>query len=101
VQTLAWVLPPAAADAHLWVGGDGGAFRSTNNGALNTFAERNTGLGAFDVTTFAQARDADTVMIAASRSNGLLRRKSGETWEVMFHGPVGGVAIDPGDARYL
>jgi len=99
VQTLAWV--PAGGPTHLWVGSDGGVFRSTNNGAFGTFVERNTGLGAFDVTTFAQARDADAVMLAGTRSNGLLRRASGETWEVLLHGPIGGVAIDPADARRM
>jgi hypothetical protein len=97
VQAIQWVAP--VVPSHVWIGGDGGVFRSIDAGNANSYVERNTGLAAIEVTSFAQAADSDGVMIAGTRGTGLIRRRSGETWDVVRHGQVGSVAIDPGNPR--
>jgi hypothetical protein len=106
VQELVWqeempaVLPPGP--PRLWIGGEGGVFRSDAvPDPRGTFAPRNTGLTVVEARSLAQDGDDGAVMLLGTRASGVLRRLSGETWEVAVPGPAGCVAIDPRDGRTM
>ncbi len=91
----------AAATAHdgtdVWVGTDGGIFRSTSSGALGTFTHRNTGLAITEMTFLGQRVDTDALVYAGCQDNGNLRFWGEPTWYESPQGDGGGVAIDPND----
>ncbi len=91
----------AAGTAHdgtdVWVGTDGGIFRSTSSGALGTFSHRNTGLAITEMTFLGQRADTDALVYAGCQDNGNLRFWGEPTWYEAPQGDGGGVAIDPND----
>ncbi len=91
----------AAGTAHdgadVWVGTDGGVFRSTSSGALGTFSHRNTGLAITEMTFLGQRADTDALVYAGCQDNGNLRFWGEPTWYEAPQGDGGGVAIDPND----
>ncbi|MDB5354914.1 MAG: hypothetical protein JWN24_1367 [Phycisphaerales bacterium] len=91
----------AAGTAHdgsdVWVGTDGGIFRSTSSGALGTFSHRNTGLAITEMTFLGQRVDTDALVYAGCQDNGNLRFWGEPAWYEAPQGDGGGVAIDPND----
>jgi hypothetical protein len=92
-------IPHRASPIHdgtdVWVGTDGGVFRSTTSGALGTFLPRNTGLAITQMTYLAQREDTDAVIFAGSQDNGNVRFWGEPAWYEAPEGDGGGVAIDP------
>jgi hypothetical protein len=97
VHDLAWVPGPAGGPAQLWVACDGGVFRSTADGAPNSFVARNSGLGTFEAQYIAQHPASEAVLLVGTQDNGAIRPLGPETWIVASEGDGGGVAIDPLD----
>lgn len=99
-QTLAFARSgTGAAAGHdgtiVWVGCDGGAFRSTASGALGTFVARNRGVATAQQTFLANHPFAESVILAGTQDNGSVRWTGGGSWYVARRGDGGGVAIDP------
>ncbi len=78
----------------VWVGCDGGLFRSTTSGALGTFTACNTGLGTSLLTFLAGHPTLESVALAGAQDNGTLRWRSGPVWHEPQPADGGGVAID-------
>ena len=102
VHAIRWYeeqpLPPAV---RMWIAGDGGVFRSdAASDPPTSFLARNTGLAIVDATSFAQSGEGG-VMLVGTRTNGVLARRAGQTWEIVLPGRAGDVAIDPRDARKM
>jgi hypothetical protein len=91
----------AAGTAHdgsdVWVGTDGGVFRSTASGALGTFVSKNLGLAITEMSFFAQRSDSDALMISGCQDNGNVRYWGEPAWFEAPQGDGGGVGIDPND----
>jgi hypothetical protein len=91
----------AAGTAHdgtdVWVGTDGGIFRSTSSGALGTFSHRNTGLAITEMTFISQRADTDALIYSGCQDNGNVRFWGEPAWFEAPQGDGGGVAIDPND----
>jgi len=86
----------------VWVGTDGGPFRSTTSGAPNgSFQPRSTGLAISQMTFMAQRSDMDSVVFAGSQDNGTLRCVGEPAWFEAPEGDGGGVAVDPNDEYRL
>ena len=96
VQVLAWVpgiLP--GLPTVLWVGCDGGVFRSKDDGNRHTFRSMNSGLAVTEMTYLAHHATHDGVVLGGTQDNGAVLRLSGEAWRQANGGDSGGVAIDP------
>ena len=89
----------AAGTAHdatnVWVGTDGGVFRSTSSGAAGTFQAANTGLAITEMQFMAGRPDTDAVVFAGCQDNGNVRFWGSAAWFESPEGDGGGVAIDP------
>ena len=96
VQVLTWVpgfLP--GMPTVLWVGCDGGVFRSKDDGNRHTFRSVNSGLAVTEMTYLAHHPTHDGVVISGTQDNGTVFRLSGEAWRQADGGDGGGVGIDP------
>ena len=96
VQVLAWVpgfLP--GLPTVLWVGCDGGVFRSSHDGDRHTFRSVNSGLAVTEMTYLAHHATHDGVVLSGTQDNGTVLRLSAEAWRQADGGDGGGVAIDP------
>ena len=80
---------------NVWMGTDGGVWRSTASGVNGTFGSRNTGLAITQLTYLAQRADTDAVVFAGSQDNGTERFLGEEAWVEVDGGDGGGVAVDP------
>jgi hypothetical protein len=91
----------AAGTAHvateIWVGSDGGVFRSTSSGALGTFTPRNTGIAITQTNYIAQHPLTDAVVFSGTQDNGTVRGFGEPAWLEVKEGDGGGVIIDPGN----
>jgi peptidoglycan hydrolase-like protein with peptidoglycan-binding domain len=79
----------------VWIGCDGGVFRSTASGDRGTFEPLNTGLAAVQITYLDQHPEFDSVVVAGCQDNGVVHHTGHEAW---FENPAsdgGGMAIDP------
>jgi hypothetical protein len=85
--------------AGVWVGCDGGIFRSTASGANGTFTSVGVGLSTLQLTYLTSHTGLESVVLAGSQDNGTLRWRGGPTWDEPVRGDGGGVAIDPNN-RY-
>ena len=81
--------------ADVWVGCDGGVFRSTASGALGSFISRNAGLATSQLTYIASHPTLESVALGGCQDNGTVRWASGPTWHEPLVADGGGVAIDP------
>ncbi|MEP7384448.1 MAG: hypothetical protein ABI910_22435, partial [Gemmatimonadota bacterium] len=91
----------AAGTAHtgtdVWVGTDGGVFRSTGSGALGTFVSRNVGLAITEMSFLGERPDTDAVVISGCQDNGTVRFWGEPAWYEAPQGDGGGVAFDAND----
>ena len=79
----------------VWIGCDGGLYRSTASGALGTFTPRNTGLATLQLTYLTSHPALESVALAGCQDNGTVRWRSGPVWQEPVRADGGGVAIDP------
>jgi hypothetical protein len=79
----------------LWVGCDGGVFRSAQAGDQNTFVPRNTGLATLECGYVANHPTASQYVLAGTQDNGVLHRIGDTVWEPLAGGDGGGVAHHP------
>ena len=82
---------------NVWVGSDGGVYRSTLAGAAGTFRPCNTGLAITENTYVGQRPDTDAVLFAGSQDNGTNRLVGEEAAVEVAGGDGGGVAVDQND----
>lgn len=94
---------PADATKHtLWVGCDGGLFRSDADGDAGTFANRNDGLAVLQPGFVASHPTNPGVVAAGFQDNGTAIRTGDGVWRQSFRGDGGGVVFDPADkGRYF
>jgi peptidoglycan hydrolase-like protein with peptidoglycan-binding domain len=83
----------------VWVGCDGGLFRSTASGALGSFTSCGAGLATLQMTYLTSHSGLESVMLAGCQDNGTVRWRSGPVWHEPRRADGGGVAIDPNN-RY-
>ena len=79
----------------VWIGCDGGLYRSTASGALGTFTACNGGLATLQMTYLAAHPTLESVAIAGCQDNGTVRWRGGPVWDEPVVADGGGVAIDP------
>ena len=85
----------APAGAHLWVGCDGGVYRSTQSGDAYTSISRNNGLSVIEPGFVANHPTMDGAVIIGTQDNGALRRIGDTIWTKWISGDGGGVAFHP------
>ncbi|GAA3601663.1 hypothetical protein GCM10022199_01500 [Marihabitans asiaticum] len=79
----------------VWVGNDGGVYVSLASGRVNTFAARNSGLGAMEANMVASHPTSPHYLAMGCQDNGTQMRRGDTVWEVTHQGDGGGVAFHP------
>jgi peptidoglycan hydrolase-like protein with peptidoglycan-binding domain len=79
----------------VWIGCDGGVFRSTASGAQNSFTSCGAGLATMQMTYLTSHAGLESVILAGCQDNGTVRWRSGPVWHEPRRADGGGVAIDP------
>ena len=77
----------------IWVGTDGGMFRSPDSG--NTWQHRNRGLQALQLFEVAQHPHSDSVLLGGTQDNGAVRFEGSAAWVLSGEGDAFQVSIDP------
>jgi hypothetical protein len=87
----------------LWVGGDGGVYRSTHGGRSFTWQQRNNGLAVIEAGYVACHPGSEAVVVIGTQDNGVIERRGDTAWTWMLEGDGGGVAFHPlpHAARYV
>ncbi len=85
----------------VYVGSDGGVFRSDSGAALGTFQTRNNGLAVLEPYFLAGSPLSEAMLLIGTQDNGANRCMTPETWMTVIDGDAGGVAIDPADSRRI
>lgn len=88
----------------LWLGCDGGVFRSDSDGDPGTFAAVNDGLAVLQAGYVSSHPSNPGVVAAGFQDNGTAHRIGDTVWRQRFGGDGGGIAWDPdltGTSRYL
>lgn len=85
----------APAGSHVWVGCDGGVYRSTQSGDAYTFIARNNGLAVLEPGFVANHPTMDGAVLVGTQDNGALRRIGDTIWTKWIAGDGGGVAFHP------
>src|SRR5690606_37894154 len=93
VHALCWL--PGGGTPQLWVGCDGGVFRSLANGDRHTFGARNNGLAVVEPGYVACHPTSDGIILAGTQDNGTIRRVGNGVWEVVLLGDGGGTVFHP------
>jgi hypothetical protein len=98
VHCTRFVAVPGATE--LWVGCDGGVFRSQqgdadNTAVRNTFVSRNTGIASLECGYVATHPSVDGYTLAGTQDNGTLERIGDSVWRLRFAGDGGAVAFNP------
>lgn len=90
------------AGAHVWVGCDGGIYRSAQGGAAYTFIARNNGLAVVEAGYVASHPTLDGPVIIGTQDNGAIRRTGNTVWThwAPGGGDGGGVAYHPTVGAY-
>ena len=85
------------AGAHVWVGCDGGIYRSAQGGGAYTFIARNNGLAVVEAGYIASHPTSDGPIIIGTQDNGAIRRVGNTVWRHWAEGggDGGGVAYHP------
>ena len=98
-----WPAPPVAAAKHtVWVGCDGGLFRSDADGDPGSFVNQNDGLAVLEPGFVASHPTNPGIVVAGFQDNGTARRTGDSVWRQEFAGDGGGVVFDPaGTGRYF
>jgi len=91
---------PVAGATELWIGCDGGVFRSQrgdadNRQVKNSFAVRNTGMASLETGYVATHPQVDGYALAGTQDNGTIERVGDTIWRGRFLGDGGGVAFNP------
>jgi hypothetical protein len=91
------------ANADLWVGCDGGVYRSTHGGRSYTWQQRNNGLAVVEAGYLACHPGSEAVLVIGTQDNGVIERTGDTAWTWMLDGDGGGVAFHPlpNAARYV
>ena len=79
----------------VWIGCDGGVFRSEAGPVRARFRSLNAGLASIQLNHLASHPRAEATVLAGSQDNGVVRRSGDGTWFEEPKGDGGGVAIDP------
>ncbi|HEX3609326.1 MAG TPA: hypothetical protein VHU14_06630 [Solirubrobacterales bacterium] len=79
----------------LWVGGDGGVYRSTHGGRSYTWQGRNNGLAAIEAGYVACHPGSEAVVVVGTQDNGVLERDGDTSWTWSLDGDGGGVGFHP------
>jgi hypothetical protein len=86
----------------VWIGCDGGLFRSDSDGDAGTFANANDGLAVLQPGYVASHPTNPGIVVAGFQDNGTAIRVGDALWEEKFQGDGGGVVFDPGPVdRYF
>lgn len=93
VHALCWI--EGNGSPQLWVGCDGGVFRSLSNGDRYSFVARNNGLAVVEPGYVACHPTSDGLILAGTQDNGTIRRIGTSVWEVVLLGDGGGTAFHP------
>lgn len=93
---IAFGRSPASAElaTDVWIGCDGGVFRSLASGNNGSFAAVNTGLATVQLTYLDNHPTHESVVIAGCQDNGVVRTWGDATWLENPKSDGGGVAID-------
>lgn len=86
---------PVAGNRSVWVGCDGGVFRSTLSGATHSFVPRNTGLATVEAGYVASHPISRHYVMLGAQDNGTQMRVGETVWETTLVGDGGGVAFHP------
>ena len=78
----------------VWIGCDGGVFRSTTSGNNGTFTSLNTGLATIQLTYIDHHPVHESVVVGGCQDNGVVRSLGHATWLEDPKGDGGGIAID-------
>lgn len=91
------------ANVDLWVGCDGGVYRSTHGGRSFTWQQRNNGLAVIEAGYVACHPGSEAVLAIGTQDNGVLERTGDTAWTWSLDGDGGGVAFHPlpHAARYV
>ncbi|MHC5010108.1 MAG: hypothetical protein ACYTG6_04040 [Planctomycetota bacterium] len=85
----------------LWIGCDGGVFRSKMGGDPYTFLARNNGLAVLEAGYVAGHPTHDGVVLAGTQDNGQLERIGDTIWKLWSGGDGGGVVFHPKTPKYF
>ncbi|PZR93411.1 MAG: hypothetical protein DLM67_13710 [Candidatus Nephthysia bennettiae] len=92
---------PAPPRHSMWVGCDGGVFRSSRDGDPDSFSATNDGLAVLQPGYVAAHPTNPGIVVAGFQDNGTAVRVGDSVWEQTFGGDGGGVVFDPRhDNRY-
>jgi len=94
IHALCWIAG-SAGTPQLWVGCDGGVYRSLRNGDRYTFSARNNGLAVVEPGYVACHPTSDGLILAGTQDNGTIRRIGTSVWEVILLGDGGGTIFHP------
>ena len=88
------------ATTELWIGCDGGVFRSQranddNRLIRNSFLPRNTGMASLEPGYLTTHPQVDGYILAGTQDNGTIERAGDTVWRGKYLGDGGGVAINP------
>ena len=89
------VSPTDATKRTVWIGCDGGLFRSDSDGDAGTFVNRNDGLAVLQPGFVACHPTNPGVVVAGFQDNGTAIRTGDTVWTQKLRGDGGGVAFDP------
>jgi hypothetical protein len=93
VHCAVWTTSQAAGARHVWVGCDGGVYRSAAEGGLRTFLARNTGVGSLQPNWIASNPASLHDIVIGTQDNGTIRRAGDTVWRAAFLGDGGGTAF--------
>ncbi|MFC7496388.1 MULTISPECIES: hypothetical protein [unclassified Nocardioides] len=94
-------LAGVAGSRHVWVGCDGGVYVSTQNGRVNSFAPRVTGLAVLQPGFVACHPTSSHFVAAGFQDNGTQVRSGDTMWESVLTGDGGGTAFHPGRPQFI
>jgi len=93
VHCASWTTSQAVGARHVWIGCDGGVYRSAAEGALHTFLARNTAIGSLEAGWIASNPASLHDIVIGTQDNGTIRRAGDAVWRAAFLGDGGGVAF--------
>ncbi len=94
-------LAGAAGNRHVWVGCDGGVYVSTQNGRVNSFAPRVTGLAVLQPGFVACHPTSSHFVAAGFQDNGTQVRSGDTLWEAVLTGDGGGTVFHPSRSHLI
>lgn len=98
VYCISWV-EGAGGLTHVFVGTEGGVYRSQVSGDVWTFRDRNGGLSPLNISRLAGSERMEGEVLAGTQGTGAVELTSPAGWRVAVKGDASGVAIDPADSR--